>query len=137
MTEDNGKITVTITIDKEVYEQAQKTLEDIDDYIELRLREYLRDPFSDEVKILGLIQEKYTELTVLEDRLVEARKYRLSEITDESIYDKVMPSIQRIHDHHGYIGKNQIKKFAKRENIPYDSLLRHIRECGLEVMNYS
>lgn len=37
-----------------------------------------------------------------------------------------MISLTRIHENIGHIGKDQIRKFAARDNIPSDALLNHI-----------
>lgn len=129
------KSELIIHIDEELLKNTK--IKNYDDFFETQIRLYLNNDFSEELELLNMIEKKHDELTVLMDRLCELRKSRSEKIEDMTIFDEAMISLNRINENLGMVGKNQIKKFAKKHTIPYQALLNHARECGLNIVNYA
>ena len=131
-----NKIKRCISIDDEIWEKAGEKLENRSAFIEHQLRLIVDSTFEQEDEILKTINEKREEINVLEDKLCSYRKKRLKKSQDNQLFDAAMVSINRLHDNLGAIGKNQIKKIARRNHIPFDLLLSHCYEKELNVVNF-
>ena len=134
MTEKKKK--VSISIDANLWDEAGEKIPNRSAFIEEQLELYLANDLSEEKEVLDLIDEKNTELSILEGKLCKLREARLSKVKSINIFEAPMVSINRIHDKLGMIGRNQIKRFAKGNEVPYDALLEHVLEEGLNVVNY-
>lgn len=133
----SNKKKVSISIDPDIWEDAKIKLGNCSNFIESQLEMYLSNDLSEEREVLKLIEEKNAELSVLEGKLCKLREARLSKVDEMNIFEAPMVSINRIHGNLGYIGKNQIKRFASRNEVPYDALLDHVVNEGLNVVNFA
>lgn len=133
----NNKKKVSISIDPDIWEDAKIKLGNCSNFIESQLEMYLGNDLSEEREVLKLIEEKNAELSVLEGKLCKLREARLSKVDEMNIFEAPMVSINRIHGNLGYIGKNQIKRFASRNEVPYDALLEYVINEGLNVVNFA
>lgn len=127
---------VSISVDADLWNEAGEKIPNRSAFIEEQLELYLSNDLSEEKEVLELIDEKNAELSILEGKLCKLREARLSKVKDVNIFDAPMVSINRIHGKLGEIGKNQIKRFAKSNDVPYDALLEYVVGCGLNVVNY-
>lgn len=132
-----GKKSVCITVDEEVWESAGEKLDSRSDFCENQLRLFLELDNDAEDELLQQIQDKRDEINVLEDRLCAFRKERLTRVQDSLVFDGAMVSINRVHEKLGSVGKNQIKRFAKSNGVPFDLLLEHCRVSGLNIVNFA
>lgn len=133
----SNKKKVSISIDPDIWEDAKIKLGNCSNFIESQLEMYLSNDLSEEREVLKLIEEKNAELSVLEGKLCKLREARLSKVDEMNIFEAPMVSINRIHGNLGYVGKNQIKRFASRNEVPYDALLDHVVNEGLNVVNFA
>lgn len=133
----SNKKKVSISIDPDIWEDARSKLGNCSNFIESQLEMYLGNDLSEEREVLKLIEEKNAELSVLEGKLCKLREARLSKVDEMNIFEAPMISINRIHVNLGYVGKNQIKRFASRNEVPYDALLEHVINEGLNVVNFA
>lgn len=133
----SNKKKVSISIDPDIWEDAKIKLGNCSNFIESQLEMYLSNDLSEEREVLKLIEEKNAELSVLEGKLCKLREARLSKVDEMNIFEAPMISINRIHGNLGYVGKNQIKRFASRNEVPYDALLEHVINEGLNVVNFA
>lgn len=133
----SNKKKVSISIDPDIWEDAKIKLGNCSNFIESQLEMYLSNDLSEEREVLKLIEEKNAELSVLEGKLCKLREARLSKVDEMNIFEAPMISINRIHGNLGHIGKNQIKRFASRNEVPYDALLDHVINDGLNVVNFA
>lgn len=133
----SNKKKVSISIDPDIWEDAKIKLGNCSNFIESQLEMYLGNDLSEEREVLKLIEEKNAELSVLEGKLCKLREARLSKVDEMNIFEAPMVSINRIHGNLGHIGKNQIKRFASRNEVPYDALLEHVINDGLNVVNFA
>ena len=131
------KKSVCITVESEIWDEAGIKLASRSEFCENQLRLFLDLNNDAEDKLLQQIQEKRDEINVLEDKLCTYRKERLTKAQDSFILDGPMESLNRIHSKLGEVGKNQIKKFAKKNSIPYDLLLEHCKESELNIVNFA
>lgn len=134
---DVPKKKVSISIDPEIWENAKLKLDNCSAFIEEQLDVYLSNDLTEERELLKLIEEKNAELSILEGKLCKLREARLSKVNDMDIFEAPMVSLNRLHSGLGCIGKNQIKIFANKNNVPYDALLDHVISSGLNVVNYA
>lgn len=132
-----NKKKVSISIDPDIWEDAKIKLGNCSQFIESQLEMYLGNDLSEEREVLKLIEEKNAELSVLEGKLCKLREARLSKVDDMNIFEAPMVSIRRIHGNLGHVGKNQIKRFANQNDVPYDALLEHVINEGLRVVNFA
>lgn len=133
----SNKKKVSISIDPDIWEDAKIKLGNCSNFIESQLEMYLSNDLSEEREVLKLIEEKNAELSVLEGKLCKLREARLSKVDEMNIFEAPMVSINRIHGNLGHIGKNQIKRFASRNEVPYDALLEYVINEGLNVVNFA
>lgn len=133
----SNKKKVSISIDPDIWEDAKIKLGNCSNFIESQLEMYLGNDLSEEREVLKLIEEKNAELSVLEGKLCKLREARLSKVDEMNIFEAPMVSINRIHGNLGHIGKNQIKRFASRNEVPYDALLEYVINEGLNVVNFA
>ena len=117
------KKSVCITVDEEIWEAAGEKLDSRSDFCESQLKLFLELNTDAEDEILQQIQDKRDEINVLEDKLC--------------VLDGSMVSINRLHGNLGHVGKNQIKRIAKSNGVPFDLLLEHCRVSGLNVVNFA
>lgn len=132
----NNKKKVSISIDPDIWEDAKIKLGNCSNFIENQLEMYLGNDLSEEREVIKLIEEKNAELSVLEGKLCKLREARLSKV-EMNIFEAPMVSINRIHVNLGHVGKNQIKRFASRNEVPYDALLEYVIKEGLNVVNFA
>lgn len=132
------KRSVSITIDCDVWEEAGLKLDSRSEFCENQLRLFLESNNDKEDMILKQIQEKREEIYVLEDQLCAFRKERLTTAKEKPIFDTAMISIKRINDRLGHVGKNQIRKIAKSNQVPFDLLLENCRQNDyLNIVNFA
>ena len=130
------KKSVTITVDCDVWEEAGNKLDSRSEFCESQLRLFLQLDNDKEDELLQQIQDKRDEINVLEDKLCAYRKERLTNAQNNLVFADAMVSINRLNDKLGCVGKNQIKRIAKSNGVPFDLLLEHCRSCDLNIVNY-
>ena len=128
---------VSISIDPVLWDEAGVKIPNRSAFIEEQLELYLANDLSEEKEVLELIDEKNAELSVLEGKLCKLREARLKKVKDVDIFDAPMVSINRLHSKLGHVGKNQIKMFAKNNDVPYDALLQYVVDLGLNIVNFA
>ena len=131
------KKSVSITVDSEVWDEAGERLVSRSEFCENQLKFFLDLDTDAEDEILRQIQEKRDEINVLEDRLCAHRKERLTNAQNNYVFDDAMVSINRINERLGKVGKNQIKRMAKKNGVPFDLLLEHCRVSDLNIVNFA
>ena len=132
------KRSVSITVDCDVWEEAGLKLNSRSEFCENQLRLFLEMDNDEEDLILKQIQDKREEIFILEDKLCAFRKERLSKAKQGPLFEEAMISINRINERLGKVGKNQIKKIAKANHVPFDLLLEHCRvEGNLNMVNFA
>lgn len=126
------KKNLTIAIDENIYNEAIKK-ENIDQKIEDYLKIEILLASEHELDLIKNINQLLKEHNKIQDQinnlLEELYRIRFNKTDyeyDESIFEKSMISLTRIHENVGHIGKDQIRKFAARDNIPSAALLNHI-----------
>ena len=134
---DVKKKKVSISIDADLWDEAGVKIPNRSAFIEEQLELYLANDLSEEKEVLELIDEKNAELSILEGKLCKLREARLKKVKDVDIFENPMVSINRVHSKLGHVGKNQIKMFAKRNEVPYDALLQHVEGLGFNIVNFA
>ena len=131
-----GKKTVTITIDENIWELAKDKLPcSRSEFFENQVKLYL-DIDDPEAKIVEKISKKENEINVLKDKLCTIRKEKQLRLEASNVFDEAMVTINRLHDSHGCIGRNQIRNVARRCDVPANELEKHILSEGLTVVNF-
>jgi len=131
------KRSVSITIDCDIWEEAGTKLVSRSEFCENQLRLFLELNNDEEDLILKQIQDKREEIYVLEDKLCAYRKERLNKVKEKPMFDDCMVSINRMNERAGQVGKNQIKRIAKANKVPFDLLLEHCRVSNINVVNFA
>ncbi|WP_405285995.1 hypothetical protein [Methanobrevibacter sp.] len=132
------KRSVSITVDCEVWEEAGSKLDSRSEFCENQLRLFLELNNDEEDQLLEQIQSKREEIYVLEDKLCAFRKDRLSKAKKKPVFDDAMVTVNRINNRLGKIGKNQIRKIAKSNQVPFDLLLENCRVTdGINIVNFA
>lgn len=131
---------VGITIDPEIWDEAGLKIPNRSEFIEDQFRIYLGIDNTEERELISLIEDKNAELSVLEGKLCKLREKRLGGIddldSDLDLFSAPMVSLGRLHEGMGFVGKNQIKRFAKKHDVPYDALLEHVVNEGFVVKEF-
>ena len=131
-----SKKTVTITIDENIWELAKDKLPcSRSEFFENQVRLYL-DIDDPEAKIVEKISKKENEINVLKDKLCTIRKEKQLRLEAANVFDEAMVTINRLHDHLGCIGRNQIRTVARRCDVPANELEKHVVSEGLTVVNF-
>lgn len=129
------KEAVTVNITKELYLQAKNNLEmSIDDFIEYSLSLYLSKDTNDEyARLFSKACKLYNDLENVKKKL---NKLANTE-SDEVDYTECIETINRIHDKLGYVGRNQIRKIAKNNNVSPVRLMDYVEASGVyDVRNF-
>jgi len=129
------KKTVNITIDEHIWDLARDILGNRSAWIEKQLRIALNEE-DDETKIMKKIQKKENEINVLKDKLCKLRERKANQLKVVGLFDKSMISINRMHSKLGAIGKNQIRRIAKVNDVPSVELINYCEEKGLNIVEY-
>lgn len=129
------KEAVTVNINKELYLQAKSNLEmSVDDFIEYSLSLYLSKDTNDEyARVFRQACKLYNDLENVKKKLHKLGDTSMTE-TD---YSECIETINRIHTKLGYIGRNQIRKIAKNNNVSPVGLLDYVEASGVyDVRNF-
>jgi len=129
------KKTVNITLDEHIWDLAKDVLGNRSAWIEKQLRIALNEE-DDEAQIMKKIQKKENEVNVLKDKLCKLREKKAKQLQVDGIFDKSMVSINRIHSKLGFVGKNQIRKIAKVNDVPSRELIDFCLEQGLNLVEF-
>lgn len=108
-----------ISVDDTLWEIAGENLPmSRSEFIEQQLTLYLQidDP---EAKIVEQITKKEQELNALKQKLCDLRKNKELKMQNKNLFDDAEQEVQLLYERQGEkIGKNQIRKIAKRFNVP-------------------
>ena len=108
-----------ISVDDVLWEMAGENLPmSRSEFIEQQLTLYLQidDP---EAKIVEQITQKEQELNALKQKLCDLRKNKELQMSIKNLFDDAEQEVQLLYERQGEkIGKNQIRKIAKRFNVP-------------------
>lgn len=108
-----------ISVDDVLWEMAGENLPmSRSEFIEQQLTLYLQidDP---EAKIVEQITQKEQELNALKQKLCDLRKNKELKMSNKNLFDDAEQEVQLLYERQGEkIGKNQIRKIAKRFNVP-------------------
>ena len=109
----------SISVDDTLWEMAGENLPmSRSEFIEQQLTLYLQidDP---EAKIVEQITKKEQELNALKQKLCDIRKNKELKMQNKTLFDDAEQEVQLLYERQGEkIGKNQIRKIAKRFNVP-------------------
>jgi hypothetical protein len=126
------KKNLTIALDENIYHEAIK-IKNIDEKIEEYLKHEILLATDYELELVQQINKlkkeqdnRKNKINNLLEELYRIRFNKTDYSYDESIFDNSMKVITRIHESVGHIGKDKIREFATRDNIPFDALLNHI-----------
>jgi hypothetical protein len=131
------KIKTEIEIDKELYynsiDKLDMTLSEFVEY-SLNMLIYNDDKYS---KLFQKGCKSYKELLNFRNKLYSLEEKNKKNKSNKENYDMAMISIQRMHDKLGYIGKNQIREIANRNDLNHNDLMNYIkRNTSYEIRNF-
>lgn len=89
-----------------------------------------------ERELVNQITEYKQKLEVAETRLCKLREKKHEKQKIDKNYDEPLESLSRFQVANGFVGKNQIKSFAKRHNLSYEVLFDKCVEAGFKIENY-
>ena len=55
---------------------------------------------------------------------------------NQEYYDSAMITVNRLYDKQGYIGKNQLKAIANRNNLNHIDLIYYVENLDYKVTNF-
>ena len=129
------KKTVHITIDEHIWDLAGDIIGNRSAWIEKQFRIALNEE-DDETQIMKNIQKKENEINVLKDKLCKIREQKSKQLQVIGLFDNAMVSINRIHSKLGFVGKNQIRRIAKANDVPAMELINLCIDKGLNLVEY-
>lgn len=89
-----------------------------------------------ERELVNQITEYKQKLEVAETRLCKLREKKHKKQKMDENYDEPLELLSRFQVRNGFVGKNQIKTFAKKQSLSYDTLLEKCVEAGFKIENY-
>lgn len=131
-----GKIEATILVDEDLWLSAKDKLEmSRSDFIDYVLSIYLMED-SEVSRLMKKGAKLQTELNQTIGRIQSLENKNNGVKTSES-YKKLMPTVYRIHDALGYIGRNQLRKLATQNELNPSGFIRYVeKQEGIEVKKY-
>ena len=131
-----GKIEATILVDEDLWLSAKDKLEmSRSDFIDYILSIYLMED-SEVSRLMKKGAKLQTELNQTIGRIQSLENKNNGVKTSES-YKKLMPTVYRIHDALGYIGRNQLRKLATQNELNPSGFIRYVeKQEGIEVKKY-
>lgn len=131
-----GKIEATILVDEDLWLSAKNKLEmSRSDFIDYVLSIYLMED-SEVSRLMKKGAKLQTELNQTIGRIQSLENKNNGVKTSES-YKKLMPTVYRIHDALGYIGRNQLRKLATQNELNPSGFIRYVeKQEGIEVKKY-
>lgn len=121
-------------INKDLYLQAKDELDmSFDEFVEYALTIYLsRDNVDEYARLFRKACKLYNDLDNVKQKL-----YNLSEFDDSDDYSKCIETVDRMHNRLGYVGRNQLRKIAKNNNVSPTGLINFIERTGeYDVRNF-
>lgn len=128
------KVRKCISIDEDLDSLAKIKLGmPLSTFINNVLKETLNSPedLSEIEDKISFYEKTIAGLRVKRCKLEKEKRLQLDE---ESNYGKCMITINRIHDHHGMVGENQILNVASNYGLDHEKLIVYCRELGLNVV---
>lgn len=91
---------------------------------------------DEEAKLIQEIENLDNKLNVAKDKLCQIRKAKKERLEAATVFDECMVPLNRLHENLGCIGRNQIRIFARKHDVPALELEEHCIDQGLNVVNY-
>lgn len=132
-----GKKKISLTIEEELWDDANHRIKNKSKFVETALRSYLYGDVSEEEEIVEEIEDLTSQLEILKVKLCALRESRRKSLTDDESFEAPMMTLNRLYGALGYVGENQIKKFARIHNVDERSLKKHIVKKGWKIMPFA
>ena len=132
-----AKKKISLTIDEELWDDANHRIKNKSKFVEKVLKSYLYGDTSEEEELVEEIENLTSQLEILKGRLCSLREARKKSLTNDESFEAPMMTLSRLHDALGYVGDNQIKKFARIHNVDERSLKKHIVDRGWKIMPFA
>lgn len=91
---------------------------------------------DEESKLIQEIEKLDNKMNVAKDKLCQIRKAKKERLEAANVFDECMVILNRLHDHLGCVGRNQIRTIAMKNKVPADGLEEHCEELGLTIVNF-
>lgn len=132
-----SKTNATVYISSDVWEEmglrfGNKRSQQIEDLC----INFLNMEDDTERELVNQITEYKQKLEVAETRLCKLREKKHKKQKMDENYDEPLELLSRFQVRNGFVGKNQIKTFAKKQSLSYDTLLEKCVEAGFKIENY-
>ena len=123
-------------MDDYIWDLAREELDvSISEFVENQLRTYLDE--DDELSVLMKEEANLqNKLNSIQAKICNLRERKHDEKVRKKEFDNAMISINSIHNELGYVGKNQIKFIAKKNDLSTVELLEHCRDEELNITNF-
>lgn len=132
-----SKTNATVYISSDVWEEmglrfGNKRSQQIEDLC----INFLNMEDDTERELVNQITEYKQKLEIAETRLCKLREKKHKKQKMDENYDEPLELLSRFQVRNGFVGKNQIKTFAKKQSLSYDTLLEKCVEAGFKIENY-
>lgn len=130
-----GKIEATIFVDEDLWLSAKDKLGmSRGDFIDYVLSIYLMED-SEVSRLMKKGLKLQAELNQTIGRIQSLENKNGVKNTD--LYEELMPTVYRIHNALGYIGRNQLRKLATQNEVNPTGFIKYVeKQKGIEVKKY-
>lgn len=131
-----GKIKTTVFVDEDLWLLAKDKLDmSRGDFIDYALTIYLIED-SEISRLMKKGAKLQSELNQLIGR-IQSLEQKNKGIDKDKIYSELMPTVYRIHDALGYIGRNQLRKIATQNELNPTGFIKFVEnQENIEVKKY-
>ena len=131
-----GKIEATILVDEDLWLSAKDKLDmSRSDFIDYVLSIYLMED-SEVSRLMKKGAKLQAELNQTIGR-IQSLENKNNGMKNTELYEQLMPTVYRIHNALGYIGRNQLRKLATQNEINPTGFIRYVeKQEGIEVKKY-
>ena len=131
------KVRKCISIEEAIWERAGKELPmSRSAFIENQLRRYLNEE-DDESKIIQDLAKCREKENVLKEKLCAIRERKKAKIEEEDSFSRALNTLRRVYETQGgLVGKNQIVRIARHNNVSPDEVEDFLREREYNIVNF-
>ena len=127
---------ISLSIDEEIWEDANHRISNKSKFFEGVLQSFLYGDITEEQELIQEIEDLNSQLECLQGKLCALRESRKNRMGDETHFDAPMVTLTRFYDKFGCVGNNQIKQYARIHEVDYVSLKSYVKRKGWKIIPF-
>ena len=131
-----SKQEIKVKIDEDLYSQSKEKLKmSFSEFVEYCISLYINadDQYS---QIFKNACDSYNKYLRYREKLHKLEKNNFTNENNLTEFKQAIDTMNRIHDKIGYIGKNQIRNIATRNDLNPNTLIHYAEEHEYDVRNF-